>query len=155
MVFGLGFLSFHLFGGVVWFWIAIVVLLMLFFIAEISSQGFIATIGLAVFLALNWYKGDVPTAEIFTWANAGIYLLLGFIYAVIRTFFYGRDQINISSYTVDSLKENVFRWWLLFPISLIAWTLEDLIGNIWNAIYDICSNGFEYVLKLGNSSRKK
>jgi hypothetical protein len=150
-----GFLEFQFFGSFTWFLISAIVLLACFFIAELSEQGFVGTVAVAVFLALNYYWGNVPTMKVFTWPNVGIYLLLGFIYAVIRTYFFGREQSSISNYVIDELKGNVFRWWLLFPISLVVWTLSDLLENVWNLVYDICSNGFEYVLNIGYNSKKK
>lgn len=147
-------LGLAMFGSFLWFSVVTIALIALFFYAEYEEQGFIAFGGVVAYLIINHYWGNVPILHYITWTNIALYLGIGFLYAIARTYVYGRKLEKFDNHAVDDLKGNVFRWWFLFPISLISWAISDLVGDIWDFIYDKVGNGFQYVMKAGFNSRK-
>lgn len=144
-------LSLAIFGSFMWFCIVLAALLITFFWSESVEHGGIAFIGVVAFLILNHFWGNVPVRDYISTVNVLIYLGLGLIYAVIRTYFYGR---NSSERDIAYLKGNVFRWWFIFPISLISWIVSDLCRDLWNWVYDLFQGMFEYFFKLGQKAKK-
>ena len=43
----------------------------------------------------------------------------------------------------------VFRWWFLWPISLINWAISDLIKQLYNFVYDKLVHFYDEVFNLG------
>jgi len=61
-------------------------------------------------------------------------------------------ESNIQNQIVDRkthLKGNVFRWWFLFPISLIDWVLSDLVKDVYNWTYKQLHKVYESILDFG------
>lgn len=143
-----------IFGSFVWFCVMAGLLIIIFFWSENAKHGGIAFLGLVSFLIINYLWGNVPVKSFVTWPSVLIYLGVGLIYAIIRTYFYGRRSRDRDS-GIYYLKNNVFRWWLLFPISLINWLISDLLEDIWDWTYGIFESTFEYFFKLGQKSTKK
>lgn len=145
-------LSLAIFGSFVWFCIFLAALLVAFFWAENVEQGGIAFVAIVAFATINYFWGNIPLFSYLNWTNALIYLAIGLIYAVIRTYFYGR---NSTERDIHYLKGNVFRWWFLWPISLLNWIVSDLIKDLWDWVYERFHGMFEYFFKLGQKSVKK
>jgi len=160
-----------LFGSVIWFWISIILFIGFCFISEKTENGVIAFVCLIIFAILYHFLGDVKAILAFlTLINISIYLVSGLIYSAIKTFFAGRElgkdlkglpttggydsQAYVKSQFIEKLKGNVFRWWFMWPISLINWLLTDLIGDIWSYVYDKIKNFYNYILELGINSIK-
>jgi hypothetical protein len=150
-------LTLTIFGSFIWFAILTFILIIAFFVSEKEELGYIATIAVIVYLLLNRFFGNVPILQFITWTNVLSYLGLGFVYTVIRTYFYGR-YAKENGYSLNTLKSdlsgNVFRWWFLFPISFIYWMVSDFIAQAWDVIYDLLSNGFEKIFTAGFNSKK-
>jgi hypothetical protein len=151
-------LSLAIFGSFVWFAIITAVLLYLFFLSESEEQGFIAFAAVIAYGVINYFWGNVPLQHLLDTKLILSYLGLGLIFAIVRTYFFGRElkgmAEKLDSHYIDKLKGNVFRWWFLFPISLIFWLVSDLFGDLWDYVWDKISNGFEYILKAGFNSKK-
>jgi len=147
-------LSLAIFGSFIWFCIITGVFLLLLFISEGIRQGSLAFAATAGFLVVNYYWGNLPIAAIFNWKLISVYLLLGFIYALIRVYFYGRSQKGKEKdFVYYDLKGNVFRWWFIWPISLISWLASGLLADIWDWIYDRFEGLFKYFFELGRKSK--
>lgn len=150
------------FGSFAWFLVASVFLLVCFIWSELDEHGGIAFVAVLGFLIVNHFFGNVPTKEIFTWWNVVGYLFLGLVYALVRTYHFGKTVSSIyiksnekNSPVPSELKENVFRWWFLWPISLIVWVCSELLGDLYDKLYDFCSSLFNYMFNLGLKTNKK
>lgn len=127
-------LGLSLFGSVFAFYAVLVVLLIIFFSAEFSESGIIAASSFGCFLLLNYFWGNLPLFEIFTFKNIAIYIIAGFIFAIIRTYFKGRELKGDDKKYFD-LKSAIFRWWFLFPVSAINWILGKLLKDLYDFVY--------------------
>ena len=151
------FLQLAFFGSFLWFCLFSIVLLVCFILSETEEHGGIAFVAVLGYLILNHFVGNIPTDVIFTWWNIGTYLVVGIIYALIRTYFFGREESKThsklghvsESEILSELKENVFRWWFLWPISLIVWLCSDVLGQIWEKLYKIFGSLFLNIFNLG------
>jgi hypothetical protein len=69
---------------------------------------------------------------------------------------YSNDGIHHGANTVmyfdeetkENLKGNVFRWWFLWPISLLIWIASDFIIDFWKIIYNFFKGLFESILNI-------
>lgn len=129
------FLTFTLFGSTVVLAIAFIVTLIVFLASDLTENGTLATVTFVVFIGLNYFWGNLPLKEIFTVYNILMYVFVGFIFAMIRTYFKGRELDERDKRDFD-LRDNVLRWWFLFPISLITWVFGDLLSNFYSLMYD-------------------
>ena len=99
------------------------------------------------------------------------------MHSLVRTYFYGRKppgpthnaygigkpnieeiknhQNRIIEERKSYLKGNVFRWWFLFPISLLNWILSDLIEDVYDFIYNKLQRLYVRVLMMGFPSVKE
>ena len=107
------------------------------------------------------------------------YIGIGLIHSLIRTYLYGRKRKpmrleaieaqnewnekyrkdgeepstskieKFDSTTYDKLKGNVFRWWFLWPISLLTWIFSDLLRDFWNLLYDNTKKIFQAIVDAG------
>lgn len=151
-------LSLSIFGGFVGFVAVTVVLIFLFFYAEYQEQGIIALVAFLAYFLVNHYWGNVPIINLFSIKTVSIYLATGLVYAVIKTYFYGREiAINglDPKYSLDGLKGNVFRWWFIWPVSLISWLVSGLLKELFGLIWDNISKSFSEILYSGYKSKKK
>jgi len=137
-------LGFTLFGSVIAFYISLVVLFFILIFSEFEESGTTATIAFLSFLAFNYFWGNLPLFEIFTLRNIGVYVSIGFIFAIIRTYFKGRELDKEDKKRFD-LKEAIFRWWFLFPISAINWIFGKLLKDFYNFIYSKFQKLFEFI----------
>lgn len=144
------FTSLAIFGSFVWFAIIASIVLIMLFVSEHEENGFIATLVVTVFCIMNYFWGNVPVFDYLTWRNVGIYLFVGFLFSLVRTFFKGsgmtiKERENFLAY---KLKGHVFRWWFLFPVSAIYWMMSDVIKEVWNFIYRKLSVFYGAIFKL-------
>jgi hypothetical protein len=150
-------LTLSMFGGFVGFVAANLVLLFLFFYAEYKEQGFIAFVAVLGYLIANHYWGNVPIKSLFSWLNISVYLGTGLVYAAIKTYFYGRsvaaEDGNLNR-AVDELKGHVFRWWFIWPVSLISWLVSDFIVEGFELLWDNIGSSFRKILTAGYESKK-
>jgi len=161
-----------LFGSVILFYISALLLTFLLFFAESTEEGFIAFFATTVFVVITSVWGTLDPLQYFTWSYLGLYLGIGFVYSLIRTYFYGRkpikpykryhtEEVPVTNKELSDhrkteiqtrkgyLKGNVFRWWFLFPVSLISWILTDLVKDAFTWIYDKLENVYESILDFG------
>lgn len=150
-------LSLSIFGSFIGFIAATVVLFALFFYAEYEKQGFIALVAVIAYLVVNHYWGNVPLKSLVTFPNIAIYLGAGLVYAVIKTYFYGRsvaaDGKTLNS-AIDDLKGHVFRWWFIWPVSLVSWLVTDFIVEGFELLWDNIGTSFRKILTAGYESKK-
>lgn len=150
------FLFFTLFGSVALFWCALALMFILFILSERFNNGFISFVSVIVFYFLARYWSDIPLDSLET-SNlikyGGLYLFLGFIFATIRTYFYGRAERTEKYTSLETLKNKlkgkVGRWWLNWPFSLIHWVVSDIFRDLYDLLYEKCAKFFEHVLALG------
>ena len=168
-------LTVTLFGSVIWAVISVVLFLIILFTSDIEENGFYAFASLIVFGVLYYFWGTFEPLLIFlTWKMLSLYFVIGLIYSVVRTFFKGRklgEEIKDlpderpKEYPYDSkesvkeeffskLKGNVFRWWFMWPISLINWAVTDLVKDAWNYLFSKMRKFYNFVLELGVKSVK-
>ena len=161
--------EFLLFGSIVYFYLSILIFISILFWADIRENGFFALFAFLVFMVgMNYYSTFEPFRYI-TWTSVGLYLGVGFIHSIIRTYFYGASnplkyngyEHNPSEETVKKsiddqietkrsyLKGNVFRWWFLFPISFINWAISDLVRDVYNFVYSKLQSLYEGVFNMG------
>jgi len=93
--------AFLLFGSPILFWSLFILLIILFFVSEVNENGFVAFISFAIFCIVNHYYGKSHMFALFSVQNIVIYLILGFIHAVIRVYIKGVKARK----TVDEMKE--------------------------------------------------
>lgn len=129
------FITYTLFGSYIGMAIALLILFISFITSDVEENGYGAAVMAAIFLGLNYFWGNLPILEIFTFKNIGIYLLLGFIFSLIRTYFKGRE-ISADQKKYFNLKDHVFRWIFLFPFSLITWLFSSLLKDLFDKLWD-------------------
>jgi hypothetical protein len=156
-----------LFGSVIYFYIGLLIFMAILFYTDAKEMGFHAFFFSIVFFGLLYWKGSFNLFEFLTWGMVGTYLGIGFIHSLIRTYFYGRkperlrrqDKESDESYRkriVENkqyyLKGNVFRWWFLFPISLMNWILSDLVKEVYDYVYSKLKKLYDSILTKGVDS---
>lgn len=176
----LGFLPvFTLFGSVILFWLVTIALVISFFVSDYLENGYVATTTISIFIFAIWMWSDFDIFTYTSWIGLfkyiGIYLLIGLIYAIIKSRLFGNklgsemSDTNYNKYykgndngTIwtekglrSALKGNVARWWLMWPVSLINWVLTDLLVDAFNLIYSKISGIFITLLNQGIESKKK
>ena len=160
-------LGITLFGSIFWGITSLILFLILCFWSDYERNGYFATFVFIVLGVLFYFWGK-DTFKLFvsllTFSNIALYFGTGLIHAFIRIFFHGRkEMMNVNKhrlqgsdyyeYSIDrDIKEDVFRWWFLWPISLINWFIKDLVRDIYNWFYDKISHLFNFVLDLGVKS---
>jgi len=168
-------LALTLFGSVVWFWIFVSLFIIICFISDLAENGVIAFISLLIISMVFYINSDIKTIlSIFTLTSVLSYFLIGLLFSVFRTFVAGRKlakeishlpsekgtdysghgtkEREIKDYIQKEMKGNVFRWWFMWPISLITWLSIDFIIDLYEAIYRKVSKFYNYVLDLGIKS---
>lgn len=157
------FIGFTMFGSAAWFAAFVIVLIGLVIISEIQEDGVIAFVSVVIFMGFNYFKGSLNISDYISWYDVGLYLGVGFVFSVVRTFFKGKeldgeyevykaDQLKSiekggpnhynkveekSKWKLDkfNLKEHVFRWWFMFPVCMISWFFGSILKDIWNFVY--------------------
>jgi len=125
---------FTLFGSGIAFGIMLVLLFIILTISDIGESGGVAFAAFLIAVGLNYFWGTFPILAIVSFRSVSIYLFLGFIFSLIRTYFMGK-KLDANQKAYFNLKEHVFRWWLMFPISLINWVIGDLLKDLYDIVY--------------------
>jgi hypothetical protein len=113
--------SFTLFGSVIGFYIAVLFLIGLLFYSDIEEEGYGAFFSFLIFCGVTYFWSNFNILSYFSWGLVGSYLGIGLLYSFIKTYFYARKNGEKGR---KYIKENVFRWWFLWPVSLINWILS-------------------------------
>lgn len=146
-------IEFTLFGSILLGNILLIILLLILISSEKMKNGYIAFISLLIFMCIYHFWGQGETiVQYITWTTFAMYILIGFIYSLLRSFLYGvKNKSTPKEYAIYDLKENVFRWWFMWPISLGYWIFSDCIRDIYNWLYTKLNFIFESVYKLGSN----
>ena len=132
-------MCYTLFGSVGLFFTFLGFLVVALILADLSENGYYATISFAIFMGLVYFWGEESqyVFSIFTLKNILMYVFTGFLFSLIRTYFKGKELNKKSKGYKETfeLKDNVFRWWFLFPISAINWIFGHLLRDLYNWIY--------------------
>lgn len=163
-----------LFGSVLYFYLFSLIFLTILFFADYHESGFHAFGAFLIFLGVTFYWGTFEPLEYLSWGSVGLYLGIGFLYSLVRTYFYGRKALVYGGYKTDPsddekikyienqiserkvhLKGNVFRWWFLFPVSFIDWVLSDLVKDIYDWIYKYLHKLYDSILDIGLKSAER
>lgn len=145
------FIPFVLFGGVWWFLVLTIVFIISLFISERAENGFYAFFFAIIFCVLNYYWGNFPVLKYLTIKNVSLYLIVGFLYSILRTYFKGIELKGDPDKKHFRLKEHVFRWWFLFPVSFLNWLLSDLLGNVYDFVYAKLEGMYQAVFNAGET----
>lgn len=164
-----GILGLSLFGSVIWALLVLAFVIVMLFVSDVNENGFIATTFIIIGSIVFYIWGRESFNEIisfFAWYHILAYFGLGLLHAFIRVFFYGRkvmvdfnetkypgDQLSLK-YKRSKIKENVFRWWFLWPVSLLVWIVQDIVRDVYNYCYDKLENLFNWIMELGVKSVK-
>lgn len=151
-----------LFGAAWTFWACVIFLIGVFFYSEHERNGFIATFFTAVFIGSFWYGGSGIIILGINYPFLAGYLIVGIVFSMIRTFVDGAkfakeisktepDSRNYIKTRRPSLKNNVFRWISLWPISLIYWAVTDLMFDIFSGIWMYVEKIYIAIDKWGQS----
>lgn len=164
------FATMTLFGGVLWFWLSVVVFLTICIASDVNENGFYAFGTLVVFVIVFNFWGDIsPLLGFITVKNILMYIGVGFLYATLRTFVSSKklkkllktlpeEKPSEYPYTTkqdaknDFKKElggNVFRWWFMWVINALVWLFKDLIGMGWDYVYSKVKFYFNWIVDLG------
>jgi len=170
--------AFTVFGAGVWFTITLIVLLITWFIADISENGFVAFWSVIWFCVVMYVWGTYDLSWL-TWTNLGFYLGAGLIHALVRSFFLGRDEakavikhkaewdsINRNTTWEEStklliiqqehkIKSHFFRWAFIWPASLLVWIVGDWLKDLASWAYDSLKEQLETIKKAGYKSVKQ
>jgi hypothetical protein len=142
---------------------ALLVLLIILFVSEVSENGFLATVfSLIIGVCFFFYGKDTWNSfvSILTVKTIVMYIIAGLVFAIFRVFMHGRNEMrkavhfkatgNIGKYDINKeIKESVFRWWFLWPVSLIVWVIKDFINEIYDLVYVAFDRFFNSVMNLG------
>lgn len=138
------FLTFTLFGSNLLFAAAIAIIIIAIIFSQAKEQGWYALVAVASGLLINQFWGDFPIAEYISWPKIGLYIVVGFVYSVIRTWAKGK-KLSAEEKKTFKLQDHVYRWWLMWPTSLLVWSLKDLIKSIYDLIYAKLSKMYEKI----------
>jgi hypothetical protein len=138
--------SFTLFGSVIGFYIAVLLLIGLLFYSDIEEQGYGAFFSFLIFVGVTYFWSNFNILFYFSWELICSYLGIGLLYSFIKTYFFARKKGEDGR---KYIKENVFRWWFLWPVSLINWILSDIIRDLYNLVYNKLSRLYDGIFNLG------
>lgn len=137
-------IPFTLFGSGIAFGIMLVALFIIFIFSDIEESGVFAFVSFLIAIGLNYFWGTFPILNVISFRNISIYLFLGFIFSLIRTYFKGK-KLTVDQKKYFELKEHVFRWWLMFPICLITWVFGYLLKDLYNFVYSKLSKVYQSI----------
>lgn len=140
-------IPFTLFGSGILFGIAIVILFFTLIACDLTESGIWATTFVLIFLGLNYFWGTFDVSIILSFRNIGIYLFVGFLFSLIRTYFKGRELSKDEKKYFD-LKNHVFRWWFLWPIAAINWVLGRLLMDLFDFVYKKISQLYTSIFNI-------
>jgi hypothetical protein len=137
-------IPFTLFGSGIAFGIFLVTFFISLILSDVKEDGISALVVVIISVFLNYFWGTFPILSIISFRNIAIYLFLGFLFSLIKTYFKGK-KLDAEKKKSFDLKEHVFRWWLLFPICLITWVFGDLLKDLYNFVYSKLSKVYQSV----------
>jgi len=146
-------LGFTLFGSSWILALSLLIFIILLFVSDLSDSGSSAFAVTLVFLAVNYLWGNLPVLHVFTWKNIIGYVLIGFIFSLIRTYFKGKELSTTEKSDFD-LRFAVFRWWFLWPVSCLNWVFGKLFMDAYEFIYGKIENLFVMLFNAGNKKEK-
>lgn len=145
----LTFFTEFVFLGSVWlFWILTGIFFSILFGAEKEASWKTCFITLGIGLFVFWKWTNVPVENLFSWRNTISYIVIGFTFALLRTYIFGKKRKGDDN-GKDELKSKIAIWWFFFPISLLSWIFSDLVVDIYNTVYNFCAGLFEKIYSLG------
>lgn len=111
---------------------------LIFFISliwgEVEESIPILVLGTLIFCGINYFWIHYPLVQHITWLNVGMYLFIGFIYSLVKTWELSTKLTAKEKSYVD-LEYYVFRWIFYWPVSLLVWIFSDLFSVVWKFIY--------------------
>lgn len=137
-------IPFTVFGSAIGFGIMIAIYLIVLFISDWEESGTFATVITGVLVGVIYFWGDTAFFEIFNWKNIAMYLLVGKVFALVRTYFKGKELDAFQKKSFN-LRDNYLRWWFLFPFSAINWILGRLLKDFGTFIYSKMSGVIEKI----------
>lgn len=137
-------LQLALFGSFTWFVIFTAALFVILLVSDLEENGYVATLFITLFLICNYFWGNLPLLKLITRETVIAYVLIGFIFSIIRTYFKGKE-LSVREKKDFQLKEHVFRWWFLFPIAAINWIFGRLLKDLWNSVYNKVGSMYLYI----------
>lgn len=144
-----GLIPFTLFGSGIVFGLLMFLAFVLLIASDLNESKAGAFVVILGFLGLNYFWGTFPLFEYVTLTNVAIYLFLGFLFSLIRTYFKGRELKKLKrDKEYFDLQGSVFRWWFLFPISLITWVFGTLLKDAYNFLYTHIGKIYESIFNL-------
>ena len=159
-------LSFTLFGSVIAFWVVLLLFIIAVFASEHEKEGRLAFASLIIISGLYYFKSNFDLTNLIDYQAITIYLIIGFLFALFRCYFYARKEKNrilkkyaeytdIESHldsnkeeTLNDLKGNVFRWWFMWPASFLYWVFSDLLSDLYQVIYDKVAFLFKKIIDI-------
>lgn len=144
-----------LWGSIAYFWLLLVFVTIVSLICERHDNWFWLIGTILVFGFITQTRTNVDLRDVITLSNALGYLGIGFVYAMLMTYIYGRKSDSKYSPEYYDVKSKVIRWWFLFPLSIINWIVSDFIFDATEFIYDKFSGLFEYIFRLGYEHQMK
>lgn len=120
--------------------------LVMLIVAYFEESIPIAFWSFVIFMLVNSIWGTLPVKSIITLKSVSIYIAIGFIYSIIRTYLLGK-KLTPSEKLKFKLKERIFNWWFMFPISLTIWIFGDLLKQLYNFVYNKIEN---FYMKIFN-----
>lgn len=140
-------IPFALFGSGILFTIALLLLFVVLIFCDLEESGISATVSVLIFLGLNYLWGTFDILTILSIRNVLIYVFVGFLFSIIRTYFKGKE-LPPEEKKYFHLKDHVFRWWFLFPICIINWIFGSLLKDMFDAIYDKISSVYSRLFNM-------
>lgn len=164
-----------LWGSLTYFWLLTTLLIIVFFISDSNENGYGAFISFLIYTFLVVMYSTLDLSFLSNWVLILGYFILGFIYSLVRAYIFGRASkerfnkdiiiYNWKPEVIDDkrvehveriifdLKEHVFRWWFLWPISLLRWVFTDLLLDVFDIAYAKFSNLFKKIVTIGFNSK--
>lgn len=119
---------------------------LLFF--EASEQLELLFLTVFVIVVANYFWLEIPyPEEYFNWKVLLMYLFMGFLHSLIRTWDLSR-KLTVEQKKYVNLKSKVFRWIFFWPVSTIVWICRDWFSSIWDFIYKHLSFLYTKILNL-------
>lgn len=143
------FLCFTIFGSGVVFLTLLTILFFSLIVSDRVGNGYYATLSVLVFVGIMyfWGNGGDVILQYVTFKYVGMYLFAGFLFSLLRTFFKGKE-LTKEEKKYFKLKDNVFRWWFLFPISAINWVCGHLLTDLYSFIYSKVGKVYESIFNM-------
>lgn len=105
----------------------------------------------SLYIVANYIAGNlfasIPIISMNMLYMVTCYILIGFIYSLVRTYFYGRSISSEHKRGMD-IRHNIFCWWVFFPTSMMMWLILNMIGDVFDYIISRFRGLYEWVFNL-------